>query len=149
MPGSRFWWSTPASLCAFTPQYEALQDLWEAYRGAGLVVVGVPSEDFGGQEYGSESEVKEFCEVNFAVDFPLAAITPVKGPRAHPFYAWAVETMGSGAAPRWNFHKLLVAPDGTLAGAFPSRVAPDDARIVAAVEALLPVALTRERFASN
>lgn len=123
-----------ASLCGFTPQYEGLQALWERYRDAGLVVVGVPSDNFGGQEYSSAAEVKEFCEVNFSVDFPLAAITDVTGPARHPFYDWAVEMLGARAAPRWNFHKYLVAPDGSLAAWFPTNVSPQDARVIGAIE---------------
>lgn len=126
-----------ASLCGFTPQYEGLMTLWGRYREAGLVVIGVPSDDFGGQELGTEAEVRDFCDATFRIDFPLAAITPVSGPGAHPFYAWAREVLGADAAPRWNFHKYLVAPDGTLAAWFPTRTEPTDPRLVAEVERLL------------
>ncbi|MEO0682691.1 MAG: glutathione peroxidase, partial [Pseudomonadota bacterium] len=91
-----------ASRCAFTPQYEALQDLWDAYRDRGLAVIGAPSRDFGRQEYAEASKIKEFCEVNFAIDFPMTRLVKVKGRDAHPFYAWAARE-GDFAAPRWNF----------------------------------------------
>ena len=126
-----------ASRCGFTPQYDDLQAVWERYRGRGLVVLGVPSNDFGGQEPGSEAEIKEFCEVNFAVDFPLTAKTNVRGSEAHPFYRWAETELGDAAAPRWNFHKYLVAPDGRLVAWFPTRTPPTDTTVTQAIEAAL------------
>jgi glutathione peroxidase len=127
-----------ASQCGFTPQYAALQELWRRYRARGLVVLGVPSNDFGGQEPGTEAGIKRFCEVNFDVDFPLADKQRVIGGAAHPFYRWVAAELGEGAAPRWNFHKYLIAPDGRIAGTFPSRVEPLAPEVVAAVEAVLP-----------
>lgn len=127
-----------ASFCGYTPQYEGLQSLWSEYKDKGLVVLGVPSNDFGAQEPGTADEIKDFCEANFAVDFPLAGKEVVKGGAAHPFYKWAAEEKGAENAPRWNFHKYLVAPDGSLAEAFPSRVEPMSKELVAAVEANLP-----------
>ncbi|MGH6947986.1 MAG: glutathione peroxidase [Kiloniellales bacterium] len=127
-----------ASFCGYTPQYEGLEALWERYRERGLVVLGVPSNDFGAQEPGSAEEIKRFCEVNYAIDFPLTEKVVVKGAAAHPFYRWAAEELGAEAAPRWNFHKYLVAPDGRLAGWFPTRTEPDDPRVLEAIEALLP-----------
>jgi glutathione peroxidase len=127
-----------ASFCGYTPQYEGLQALWQRYRERGLVVLGVPSNDFGNQEPGSATEIKEFCETNFDVDFPLAEKQKVTGGEAHPFYRWVVAELGEAGAPRWNFHKYLVAPDGSLAGAWPSRVAPDAAEITKEIEPLLP-----------
>lgn len=126
-----------ASKCGLTPQYKGLQELWEDYREKGLVVLGVPSNDFGAQEPGSESEVKEFCEVRYGVAFPLTAKNHVIGGAAHPLYKWLVDEAGEGAAPKWNFHKFLVAKDGTLAGVFGSRTEPAAAEIVAAIEAEL------------
>ena len=126
-----------ASLCGFTYQYEALQALWQHYRGRGLVVLGVPSNDFGDQEPGSEAEIKEFCEINFDIDFPLTEKQQVKGERAHPFFVHAREVLGNGAGPHWNFHKYLVAPDGRLVGAWPSRVEPRSPEITGAIEAVL------------
>jgi glutathione peroxidase len=127
-----------ASRCGFTYQYEALQALYERYRDRGLVVLGVPSNDFGGQELASEAAVKDFCEVNFGIDFPMTAITRVRGADRHPFYAWAARALGAAQAPRWNFHKYLVGGDGRLAAAFGTGVEPTSARVTAAVEALLP-----------
>ncbi|HEV8014113.1 MAG TPA: glutathione peroxidase [Stellaceae bacterium] len=123
-----------ASECGFTPQYKGLEKLWQRYRARGLVLLGVPSNDFGAQEPGSEAEIKEFCTRHYAVDFPLAAKEPVTGAEAHPFYRWVA---AEGGAPRWNFHKYLVGPDGTLAGAWSSRVTPDDPAIIAAIESAL------------
>lgn len=128
-----------ASFCGYTKQYEGLQALWQTYEGAGLVVVGVPSNDFGGQEPKAEGEIAEFCKGAFGVTFPLTAKTIVKGDAAHPFYRWAFEAMG-GQAPGWNFHKYLIARDGRLVAAFPSQVPPDHADLVAAVERELAAA---------
>jgi len=129
-----------ASQCGFTPQYEGLQAVWERYRERGLVVLGVPSNDFGGQEPGSEAEIKEFCAVNFSVDFPLTAKEHVVGAEAHPFYRWAAGVLGPMTAPRWNFHKYLIAPDGSLASWFPTRASPTSEEVVRAIEALLEIA---------
>lgn len=123
-----------ASECGFTPQYAGLEKLWQRYRDQGFVLLGVPSNDFGAQEPGSEAEIQAFCIKNFAVDFPLAAKEQVTGANAHPFYQWVA---AAGGAPRWNFHKYLIAPDGTLAGAWPSRVAPDDPALTGAIETAL------------
>ena len=127
-----------ASQCGFTPQYEGLQALWDRYRDRGLVVLGVPSNDFGGQEPGSEAEIKEFCAVNFNVNFPLTTKQHVKGPDAHPFYRWSGEELGDAAKPRWNFHKYLVAPDGRLLGWFSTRTPPMSKPVIEAVESALP-----------
>lgn len=126
-----------ASMCGFTPQYDGLQALYDAYRDRGLVVLGVPSDDFGGQEYNTASEVKHFCEVNFSLDFPMADITPVKGPGAHPFYIWARAALGPGKAPRWNFHKYLIGPDGAAVAAFGTTTKPMSRPITSAIDALL------------
>jgi glutathione peroxidase len=127
-----------ASQCGFTPQYKGLQALWSRYRDKGLVVLGVPSNDFGGQEPGSAKEIKEFCEVNFDVDFPLTAKQKVIGGEAHPFYRWISTELGEGAAPRWNFHKYLIDGSGQVVGAYPSRVAPESEELRKAIEAALP-----------
>lgn len=126
-----------ASMCGYTPQYKSLETLWEKYRDKGLVVVGVPSNDFGGQEPGSDKEIKEFCNVNFAIDFPMTTKEPVKGAQAHPFYKWVAAQKGE---PKWNFHKYLLSPDGTLVAAFPSKIEPDNAEFLATVEKTLPKA---------
>lgn len=126
-----------ASFCGFTHQYSDLQAVWEKYRDRGLVVLGVPSNDFGSQEPGSETEIKRFCEVNFSVDFPLTEKEVVKGDGAHPFYVWARQALGAKAAPRWNFHKYLVGPDGKLVAWFPTAVSPSSQRVTRAIEAQL------------
>jgi glutathione peroxidase len=123
-----------ASRCGFTGQYEGLQALWERYRDRGLVVLGVPSDDFN-QELSSEAAVKDFCEATYAIDFPMTAITAVKGRDAHPFYAWAARQAG---APRWNFHKYLVGPDGRMVESFATSTEPTAGRLTAAVERALP-----------
>ena len=125
-----------ASRCGYTYQYEGLQTLWRTYRERGLIVLGVPSDDFG-QELASAGAVKTFCHVNFDVDFPMTAILPVTGPKAHPFFAWARDAMGEANAPHWNFHKYLVGPDGRLAAAFDTAVEPDAPRLRQAIEAAL------------
>ncbi len=126
-----------ASRCGFTPQYRELQGLWERYRGRGLVVIGVPSNDFGAQEPGSEAEILEFCALNYDVDFPLTEKQAVIGAEAHPFYKWVVEAAGEGAAPRWNFHKILIGPAGELVGIHASKVSPLDPALVKEIEALI------------
>ncbi len=126
-----------ASQCGFTPQYTALQDLWSRYRDKGFVLLGVPSNDFGGQEPGTAAEIKEFCEVNFNVDFPLTEKAAVTGGGAHPFYAWAGKELGALAKPRWNFHKYLIAPDGRLIDWFSTPTSPTAPRVLKAVEGAL------------
>ncbi|CAO3414972.1 glutathione peroxidase [Azospirillum doebereinerae] len=127
-----------ASQCGFTPQYKGLEALWERYRERGLVVVGVPSDDFGGQEPGNAAVIKDFCEVNYKIDFPLADKTAVSGDDAHPFYRWAANEMGFVAKPRWNFHKYLVGTDGKLTAWFSSVTDPESDKVRDAIEALLP-----------
>lgn len=127
-----------ASFCGFTGQYAGLQALWNRYRERGLVVLGVPSNDFGRQEPGSEAEIKRFCEVNFNVDFPLTAKVSVVGANAHPFYRWAVAELGPEAAPRWNFHKYLVDPQGVIVDSFSTMTPPTAEALTAAIEAHLP-----------
>lgn len=123
-----------ASQCAFTPQYDGLQALYDGYRDAGLVVLAVPSDDFA-QELDSEAEVKDFCEINFGLDLPMTEITRVRGSGAHPFYRWVREE--TGFAPRWNFNKVLIAPDGTVAGTWGSTTGPQSSRITGQIEAML------------
>ncbi|HJU16544.1 MAG TPA: glutathione peroxidase [Stellaceae bacterium] len=129
-----------ASYCGYTPQYADLEALWRRYRERGLVVLGVPSNDFGRQEPGSAEEIAAFCQKRYGVDFPLAEKTRVIGAEAHPFYRWIAATLGEAGAPRWNFHKYLIGPDGELAGAWPAQVPPTDPRITAEIEPLLPPA---------
>ncbi|MGH6952841.1 MAG: glutathione peroxidase [Alphaproteobacteria bacterium] len=126
-----------ASLCGFTPQYQGLQALWERYRGQGLVVLGVPSNDFGQQEPGSEPEIKAFCERSYGVTFPLTAKVSVVGGDAHPLYRWVVEELGEAAQPAWNFHKYLLDREGNLAELWPSKVEPLAGEIIRAIEQAL------------
>ncbi len=123
-----------ASLCGFTKQYGALQDLWRRYETAGLVVIAVPSNDFGEQEPDADGEIRTFCQGVFGVTFPIASKHPVVGPDAHPFYKWAAEAMGPGGAPTWNFHKYLVGRDGQLLRSFSSRLSPASNEIVSWLE---------------
>lgn len=127
-----------ASECGFTPQYENLQRVWERYRDQGLVVLGVPSNDFGGQEPGSEAEIKQFCETRFGIDFPMTAKERVVGEAAHPLYRWIADTLGEAGEPRWNFHKYLLSGEGELLEAWPSSVKPDQPPVTLAIEAALP-----------
>ncbi len=126
-----------ASECGYTPQYAGLQSLWRDYQGKGLVVLGVPSNDFGGQEPGDESHIKTFCELNYSVDFPMTSKVSVLGGGAHPFYRWIESEFGEAAAPRWNFHKYLLDADGALIAMWPSEVDPRSEEIENAVKALL------------
>ena len=126
-----------ASECGFTPQYKELQALWERYKERGLVIIAVPSDDFGGQEPGTDAEIKAFCETQYGVDFVLASKERVKGKGAHPFYRWAREVEGVLAAPKWNFHKYLVAPDGSLGGWYASTTSPLSEKITERIDALL------------
>ena len=109
-----------ASQCGFTKQYTGLQTLWNRYKAKGLIVLGVPSNDFGQQEPGTETEIKEFCKINFDIDFPMTAKEQVKGSSAHPFYKWASDEVGIIGKPRWNFHKYLIGGDGKLVNWFSS-----------------------------
>lgn len=127
-----------ASFCGYTHQYDGLQALWDRYRDRGLIVLGVPSNDFGGQEPGTEDDIKEFCEVNFSVDFPLTTKQHVRGQNAHPFYRWAAKELGDEAKPQWNFHKYLIAPDGRIVDWFSTRTPPSSKRLLEAVEGALP-----------
>ncbi len=123
-----------ASFCGFTPQYDGLQALWERYREHGLVVLGVPSNDFGAQEPHDEAAIKTFCEANYAVDFPMTAKQRVIGDDAHPLYLWIADELGEAGVPKWNFHKYLIDGEGALAGVWGSRVEPLSDEIAAAVE---------------
>jgi len=127
-----------ASECGFTPQYKALQSLYARYRDRGLVVLGVPCNDFGAQEPANESEILAFCRSQFEVEFPLTEKVRVKGKDAHPFYVWAARELGTIAKPRWNFHKYLVASDGQLVNWFSTPTSPLASRVIKAVEKALP-----------
>src|ERR1700736_5187379 len=121
-----------ASLCGYTPQYAGLQELWTEFHDRGLMIVGVPSNDFGGQEPGNAAEIAETAQHQYGVTFPMAAKAVVKGTNAHPFYKWVAEAR-PGDVPRWNFHKYLIGRDGYLADSFAEAVEPTDTRIKTAV----------------
>jgi glutathione peroxidase len=120
-----------ASLCGYTPQYRGLQELWTEFHGRGLMILGVPSNDFGGQEPGGTSEISSTTQ-HHGVTFPIAAKATVKGANAHPFYKWAAEARPKDV-PRWNFHKYLIGRDGYIADVFPESVEPRDTRIKTAI----------------
>ena len=125
-----------ASQCGYTPQFTGLQNLWTRYRDKGLLVLGVPSNDFGGQEPGGAKEIHATAEGEYHVTFPLTEKAAVKGPSAHPFYRWAA-TERPLETPRWNFHKYLIGRDGTLKVAFASAVEPTEPRVIAAIQSEL------------
>ena len=128
-----------ASKCGFTKQYKGLQSLYEQYKEKDFVVLGVPSNDFMGQEPGSNAEIKKFCELTFGIDFPMTEKVSVKGKDAHPFYQWAA-LQENGDKPGWNFHKFLISKDGKLLDSFGSSVTPDDAKLTSAVDKALAAA---------
>ncbi len=125
-----------ASRCGFTRQYAGLQQLWTRYKDRGLTIIGVPANDFAGQEPGSNEEIMGFCSSTFGVSFPLAAKTSVIGEGAHPFYRWAARERPADA-PRWNFHKYLIGRDGRIAAVFPTSTEPTDPRVMTAIERAL------------
>ena len=122
-----------ASKCGFTPQYAGLEEIWKAHKKDGLVVLGVPSNDFAGQEPGTEKEIAAFCETNYGVDFPMAAKVHVSGSKAHPLFKFLASEGGFLAAPRWNFYKYLVGRDGHLKEWFSSFTSPTSDRFKRAV----------------
>jgi len=125
-----------ASYCGFTKQYLDLQKLWEKYRSEGLIVFGIPSDTFN-QEKKTNNEVKEFCEVNFNINFPLSSITNVKGNDAHEIFKWAKKNYGNAAIPKWNFHKILINKEGKIENTFSSFTKPSSDKIISEIERLL------------
>ena len=126
-----------ASKCGFTKQYSGLQELWETYKDQGLIVLGVPSNQFGGQEPGTNSDIKEFCEINFNITFPLTDKVDVKGDNAHPIYMWARENHGKSSIPKWNFHKILINKKGEVHDTFLSFTEPNSKKITMEIEKIL------------
>jgi len=124
-----------ASRCAYTPQYDGLEKLYQRYMDRGLVVGGFPSNDFAGQEPGAEKQIRDFCRLTYDVKFPMFEKVQVKGDAADPFYQYLARA--AGEQPRWNFHKYLLDRDGRVVASFPSQVEPDDERLVGMIEALL------------
>ena len=125
-----------ASYCGFTKQYDELQDLWDRYKSKGLIVLGVPSNSFN-QEKKNNSDIKEFCEVNFNIDFPLSTITDVKGDDAHEIFKWAKDNHGKSAIPKWNFHKILINKEGKVEETFASFTKPMSKKIIKKLEEIL------------
>lgn len=126
-----------ASKCGFTPQYKGLEKIWTENRDRGLVVIGVPCNQFGNQEPGSASEIATFCETNYGVDFPIMAKVDVKGDTAHPMFKWLAEEGGYFSRPRWNFYKYLIGRNGKLQTWFSSLTAPSSAKFDAALKQLM------------
>ena len=125
-----------ASYCGFTKQYSDLQNLWDKYKDDGLIVLGVPSNSFN-QEKQDNNEIKEFCEVNFNINFPMTSITEVKGDNAHQIYKWAEKNHGKSAVPKWNFHKILVNKEGKIEDTYSSFTNPMSNKITSKIESLL------------
>ena len=126
-----------ASNCGFTKQYSELQELYDKYREKGLVVLGVPSNQFGGQEPGSNNEIKDFCETNFNITFPMTTKIDVKGENAHPIYIWAKENFGNSAVPKWNFHKILINKQGKIENTYSSFTKPLSKKLINKIEEIL------------
>ena len=126
-----------ASNCGFTKQYDDLQNLHDSYKNKGLVVIGMPSNQFGGQEPGSETEIKKFCETNFNITFQMTSKYDVKGDNAHPIYIWAKETFGKSTVPKWNFHKILINKEGKVEDTFASFTNPMSKKIINKLEEIL------------
>ena len=122
-----------ASRCGYTPQYNGLQDLWSKYRKKNLVVIGVPTNNFK-QEPGSNEEIKDFCETNFGINFPMTQKINVIGGDAHPFYKWARKDFGIGAIPKWNFHKIIIGKNGKVVETFASFTKPNSNRFLETIE---------------
>ena len=125
-----------ASYCGFTKQYEDMQKLWENYREKGLIVLGIPSNSFN-QEKNNNNEVKDFCEVNFNINFPMTEITNVKGDDAHEIFKWAKENHGKSAVPKWNFYKILINKEGKIEDTYASLTNPTSKKIISKIESLL------------
>jgi len=126
-----------ASKCGFTKQYSELQILYDQYKEKGLVVIGIPSNQFGGQEPGSNEEIKNFCETNFNITFPITDKVDVKGENAHELYLWAKKNYGKSTIPKWNFHKILINKEGKVQNTFNSFIAPLSKKIIDQIELVL------------
>jgi glutathione peroxidase len=126
-----------ASKCGFTNQYEDMQNLWDKYKEKDFVMLGVPSNDFGGQEPGSSVEIKNFCESKFGINFPMTEKVSVKGDKAHPFFVWAKNNHGKSAVPKWNFHKIIINKKGKIAETFSSMTNPSSKKFTKLINDLL------------
>ncbi len=125
-----------ASRCGYTPQYDALQSLWSEYKSKNLVVLGIPTNNFK-QEPGTNNEIKDFCETNFGITFPMTEKINVIGKNSHPFYKWARESYGVGAIPKWNFHKIIIDKNGIIVDTFASFTKPDSKKFINKIESLI------------
>ena len=125
-----------ASRCGYTPQYEGLQSLWSNYKNKDLIVLGVPTNNFR-QEPGSNKEIKDFCESNFGITFPMTEKISVIGNNSHPFYKWAKEDYGIGAIPKWNFHKIIIGKEGKIVDTFSSITKPSSKKFLKVIEELI------------
>ena len=126
-----------ASQCGFTKQYEDMQKIWDRYQSKGIIILGVPSNDFGNQEPGSSKDIKNFCEAKFGITFPMTEKVVVKGENAHPFYKWAKENHGKSAIPKWNFHKIIIGKDGKVFDTFASITNPSSRKFIISMEKAL------------
>ena len=126
-----------ASHCGFTKQYEDMQKVWEKYQSKGIIMLGVPSNDFGNQEPGDSKDIKNFCEAKFGISFPMTERVTVKGQKAHPFYIWARENHGKSAIPKWNFHKIIIDKTGKISETFSSMTNPSSGKFIKVIENLL------------
>ena len=127
-----------ASYCGFTNQYQEMQNIWDKYKNNGLLVIAIPSKTFN-QEKDNEEEIKEFCEVNFNINFPITSIYDVKGDDAHEIFKWAKKNYGSSAVPKWNFHKILINKDGKIEETYSSFTKPNSNKILKKLEQLLEI----------
>ena len=126
-----------ASKCGFTKQYSGLQELYEKYKKKGLVIIGIPSNQFGGQEPGSNNDIKKFCETNFNITFPITNKVNVKGENSHEIYQWAKKNYGNSTIPKWNFHKILINQEGKIEDTFSSFTEPTSTKIINKINQLL------------
>jgi len=126
-----------ASQCGFTSQYEDMQKIWENYQVKNVIMLGIPSNDFGQQEPGTNKEIKNFCEAKFGITFPMTEKVSVKGTNAHPFYLWAKQNHGKSAIPKWNFHKIIINKKGKIEKTFSSMTNPSSKKFKEVIENLL------------
>ena len=126
-----------ASQCGFTKQYEDMQRIWNKYQSKGIIILGVPSNDFGNQEPGNNEEIKNFCEAKFGITFPMTEKVNVKGDNAHPFYQWAKKNYGKSAVPKWNFYKIVINKEGKIDTTFSSMTNPSSKKFINVIEKLL------------
>ena len=127
-----------ASKCGNTPQYEGLERIYQKYKGRGFVVLGFPANEFGGQEPGTNAEIKQFCTGTYHVTFPMFSKIVVKGPETHPLYSWLVQNANRHEEVEWNFAKFLVSPDGQVVGRFKPKAQPESEELIQAIEKILP-----------